>query len=225
MLLEVTDISSFYSSYNALLDLMDISVTMKDGTQREYLGDTFIDGVSSIGDALGTVERDGVKNILFRGSGYSSESGEYSYKFFLYNPESKKVSFFKNYGKENESYYSQSQVVQNDVGEVIKFWYTVKTGASSYAVVDGLKETFVYSDLKTEPSLFLYGNSIGITYLKSQKYYLFLEGKTYGPYDALGTFQNSDLTSFQYSNTSDWWIVVRKNHKNFLLINGKEYPF
>jgi hypothetical protein len=226
VLLEVKDVSSFYSSYNSLLNLMDISVTMKDGSSRQYLGDTLIKWVTSIGDTLGTVERDGVKNILFRGSNYSSEGCWCSsYKFFLYNPDTKKVSYFKEYGDENESYYGQSQVIQNDAGEVTKFWYTVKTGTSTYAVVDGLKETFVYTDLKNEPSLFLYANSIGITYSKSQKYYLFLEGKTYGPYDALGTFQNSDLVGFQYSNTSDWWIIVRKNHKNFLLINGKEFPF
>jgi hypothetical protein len=27
------------------------------------------------------------------------------------------------------------------------------------------------------------------------------------------------------TNSSDWWIIVRKNHKNFLLLNGKEFPF
>jgi len=36
--------------------------------------------------------------------------------------------------------------------------------------------------------------SIGIAYTKGNRYFLSLDGKTYGPYDALGTFQNGDLS-------------------------------
>lgn len=225
-LLKVADVSYFYSSYLPILDIMRISLTMKDGTTRVYLGDTLVSWVSEVSDPLWMIQSGDTKKVLFRAYQLSSDTSGYTYRFFFYNLKTKEITFpFNWYSQNNEWYEVPYQVVTDDRGLISQLWYIVRTDENTYAVVDGLKGSIVYPDLWSEPSLFTYGSSIGMTFTKNRKYFLLIESKTYGPYDAIGTFQNSDLVALQQSNQSDWWMVVRKNHKNFLLMNGKEYAF
>lgn len=85
-------------------------------------------------------------------------------------------------------------------------------------------DDFLYDEL---PMITQYGQAEFVSFKKDDRQYFRFDGKTYGPYDLVDTFNTSygyPPVNYQSQKVVRWSVFVRKDGKDMIVVNGKEIP-
>ena len=123
------------------------------------------------------------------------------------------------------SYDGMSQVmaIYHKNGTIKDFQYVVSV-ENGYAFVDMNGKILSKEYYDTVNIFTTYGENYLKIFTKNEKMYMHYEGKLYGPYDYIDTFNPSYGSQSSFTKVLRWSIFVKNNGKNFILVNGKLIP-
>lgn len=106
-------------------------------------------------------------------------------------------------------------------GYITELQYSVLVN-DKYAIVD-INGKFLSSSRYDEVTqITTYGNKFYKSFVKDGKSFFFFDGKVYGGYDEIDSF-NVSYNPSNYSYVSKWSIFTKKGGKDYIIANGKEF--
>jgi hypothetical protein len=105
-------------------------------------------------------------------------------------------------------------------------------GEAQYVALIGNKYVFVDINgtvITKDPfdaviNFMAYGEKFLKVFVRGEQTFIHYDGKTYGPYDTVESFNPSYSMMGGYgSSIARWSVFVKKNGANYILANGKEF--
>jgi hypothetical protein len=139
-------------------------------------------------------------------------------QLYLYDVATKKLRKLPTYDG-----ISQVAVTTKKNGNIAEAQYVALVG-DKYVFVD-INGTILTKDpFDSVVNFTSYGDKFLKIFMRGEQGFIHYDGKTYGPYDVIETF-NPSYGAMGYGIVNKWSIFVKKDGKNIILANGKEFKF
>jgi hypothetical protein len=116
---------------------------------------------------------------------------------------------------------TQIMTIYNKNGTIKDFQYVANV-ENGYAFADMNGKILSKEFYDTVNTFTSYGDSYLKIFTKNEKMFMHFEGRLYGPYDFIDTFNPSYGNQLSTTKVLRWSVFVKNNGKNYILVNGKQ---